>query len=97
MEAAERDLTTITGQHPVQTEGQRSVAAFKLREGMKIGVMVTLRGRRMYDFMDKLTRTWRCPRLRDFRVSRRTRSTGAAATRSVSGATGLPGGRVTLD
>ena len=65
MEAAERDLTTIAGQHPVQTKAKRSVAAFKLREGMKIGVMVTLRGRRMYDFMDKLMNV-ALPRLRDF-------------------------------
>jgi large subunit ribosomal protein L5 len=65
MEAAERDLTTITGQHPVQTKAKRSVAAFKLREGMRIGVMVTLRGRRMYDFMDKLMNV-ALPRLRDF-------------------------------
>jgi len=65
MEAAERDLTTITGQHPVQTKAKRSVAAFKLREGMKIGVMVTLRGRRMHDFMDKLMNV-ALPRLRDF-------------------------------
>jgi large subunit ribosomal protein L5 len=65
MEAAERDLTTITGQHPVQTKAKRSVAAFKLREGMKIGVMVTLRGRRMYDFLDKLMNV-ALPRLRDF-------------------------------
>jgi len=65
MEAAERDLTTITGQHPVQTKAKRSVATFKLREGMKIGVMVTLRGRRMYDFLDKLMNV-ALPRLRDF-------------------------------
>jgi large subunit ribosomal protein L5 len=65
MEAAERDLTVITGQHPVQTKAKRSVAAFKLREGMKIGVMVTLRGRRMYDFLDKLMNV-ALPRLRDF-------------------------------
>jgi large subunit ribosomal protein L5 len=65
MEAAERDLTTISGQHPVQTKAKRSVAAFKLREGMKIGVMVTLRGRRMYDFLDKLMNV-ALPRLRDF-------------------------------
>ena len=54
MEAAERGLTTITGQHPVQTKAKRSVAAFKLREGMKIGVMVTLRGRRMYHRVEVL-------------------------------------------
>ena len=65
MEAAERDPTTITGQHPVQTKAKRSVAAFKLREGMKIGVMVTLRGRRIYDFLDKLMNV-ALPRLRDF-------------------------------
>jgi large subunit ribosomal protein L5 len=65
MENAVRDLSDITGQRPVVTRAKRSVAAFKLREGMPIGCMVTLRGRRMYDFLDKLVNV-ALPRLRDF-------------------------------
>jgi large subunit ribosomal protein L5 len=65
IENARRDLTDITGQLPVVTRAKRSVAAFKLREGMPIGVMVTLRGQRMYDFLEKLI-TLALPRLRDF-------------------------------
>jgi len=65
MGAAVRDITTITGQRPVVTRAKRSIAAFKLREGMPIGCMVTLRGRRMYDFLDKLINV-ALPRLRDF-------------------------------
>jgi large subunit ribosomal protein L5 len=65
MDNAVRDLTDITGQRPVVTRAKRSVAAFKLREGMAIGCMVTLRGRRMYDFLDKLVNV-ALPRLRDF-------------------------------
>jgi large subunit ribosomal protein L5 len=65
MENAVRDLTDITGQRPVVTKAKRSVAAFKLREGMPIGAMVTLRGRHMYDFLDKLINV-ALPRLRDF-------------------------------
>jgi large subunit ribosomal protein L5 len=65
MDAAVRDLTAITGQKPVITKAKRSVAAFKLREGMPIGIMVTLRGERMYDFLDKLINA-ALPRLRDF-------------------------------
>jgi large subunit ribosomal protein L5 len=65
IENARRDLTDITGQQPVTTRAKRSVAAFKLREGMPIGVMVTLRGQRMYDFLEKLI-TLALPRLRDF-------------------------------
>ena len=65
MDNAVRDLTDITGQHPVVTRAKRSVAAFKLRQGMAIGCMVTLRGRRMYDFLDKLVNV-ALPRLRDF-------------------------------
>ncbi|WIG60245.1 MAG: LSU ribosomal protein L5p (L11e) [Ktedonobacterales bacterium] len=65
MENAVRDLGEITGQHPVVTRAKRSVAAFKLREGMAIGCMVTLRGQRMYDFLDKLVSV-ALPRLRDF-------------------------------
>jgi len=65
MEAAVADLATITGQRPVITRAKRSVAAFKLREGMQIGCMVTLRGPRMYIFLDKLMNA-ALPRLRDF-------------------------------
>jgi large subunit ribosomal protein L5 len=65
MDNAVRDLSDITGQRPVVTRAKRSVAAFKLREGNAIGCMVTLRGRRMYDFLDKLMNV-ALPRLRDF-------------------------------
>ncbi len=54
MEAAERDLTAISGQHPIITRSRRSIANFRLRAGMPIGMKVTLRGQRMYDFLDKL-------------------------------------------
>jgi large subunit ribosomal protein L5 len=70
LESAEKDLATISGQHPVVTKSKRSIAAFKLRTGMPIGMMVTLRGRRMYEFMDRLVSVV-LPRIRDFRgVSR---------------------------
>jgi large subunit ribosomal protein L5 len=65
MDAAIADLTAITGQRPVITRAKRSVAAFKLREGMPIGCMVTLRGARMYYFLDKLINV-ALPRIRDF-------------------------------
>jgi large subunit ribosomal protein L5 len=65
MDAAIADLAAITGQRPVITRAKRSVAAFKLREGMQIGCMVTLRGQRMYLFLDKLLNV-ALPRLRDF-------------------------------
>lgn len=65
MDNAVRDLTDITGQKPVVTKAKRSVAAFKLREGNPIGCMVTLRGERMYYFLDKLMNV-ALPRLRDF-------------------------------
>src|SRR5579862_1252268 len=65
MDAAVADLATITGQRPVITRAKRSVAAFKLREGMQIGCMVTLRGDHMYYFLDKLINA-ALPRLRDF-------------------------------
>ena len=65
MDAAVADLATITGQRPVITRAKRSVAAFKLREGMQIGCMVTLRGKRMYLFLDKLLNV-ALPRIRDF-------------------------------
>jgi len=70
LEAAEGDLAAISGQHPVITRAKRSIASFKLRAGMPIGVMVTLQGRRMYDFFDKLVNVV-LPRIRDFQgVSR---------------------------
>jgi large subunit ribosomal protein L5 len=65
MDAAVSDLTAITGQRPVITRAKKSVAAFKLREGMPIGCMVTLRGARMYYFLDKLINV-ALPRIRDF-------------------------------
>ncbi len=65
MEAAVADLAAITGQRPVITRAKRSVAAFKLREGMQIGCMVTLRGDHMYYFLEKLINV-ALPRLRDF-------------------------------
>ncbi len=54
LEAAEKDLTAISCQHPVITRAKRSIAAFRLRTGMPIGMKVTLRGQRMYDFLEKL-------------------------------------------
>ncbi|WP_069805728.1 50S ribosomal protein L5 [Thermogemmatispora onikobensis] len=65
MEAAVTDLSLITGQRPVITHARRSVASFKVRKGMQIGCMVTLRGERMYYFLDKLMNV-ALPRLRDF-------------------------------
>ena len=65
LEAAERDLAAISGQHPVTTRAKRSVAAFKLRTGMPVGLKVTLRGKRMYDFFDKLVNAV-LPRVREF-------------------------------
>lgn len=65
LEAAESDLATISGQHPVTTRAKKSIAAFRLREGMTIGLKVTLRGKRMYDFYEKLVNTVLC-RIREF-------------------------------
>ena len=65
LEAGENDLVAISGQHPVITRAKKSIAAFKLREGMPIGLMVTLRGERMYDFFDKLVNAV-LPRIQDF-------------------------------
>ena len=70
LEGAEKDLTAIAGQHPVITRARKSIAAFKLRAGMPVGMVVTLRGRRMYDFFDKLVSVV-LARIRDFQgVSR---------------------------
>ncbi len=65
MEVATNTLRKITGQQPIQTAAKNSIAGFKLREGNKIGLKVTLRGERMYEFMDRLIATV-LPRLRDF-------------------------------
>lgn len=71
MEVATNTLTKITGQHPVPTTAKNSIAGFKLREGNKIGLKVTLRGDRMYEFADRLI-SLVIPRLRDFHgVSRK--------------------------
>jgi large subunit ribosomal protein L5 len=66
IDAAVGDLTQIAGQKPVVTRAKRSIAAFKLREGMPIGAMVTLRGEMMYEFLDRLVAV-SLPRIRDFR------------------------------
>ena len=66
MEAAVNDLTIITGQRPVMTKARKSIANFKLREGRLIGTKVTLRGDRMWSFLDRLMST-ALPRVRDFR------------------------------
>lgn len=65
LEAAERDLTAISGQHPIITRAKKSIAAFRLRAGMPIGLKVTLRGERMYHFLDKLINAV-LPRIREF-------------------------------
>ena len=66
LESAVKDLTTIAGQKPVITKAKKSVANFKLREGMSIGCKVTLRGEKMYEFADRLINL-ALPRVRDFR------------------------------
>jgi len=65
MEGAVAELAQISGQRPVITKARKSIAAFKLREGMSIGCMVTLRGDRMYEFLDRLVNV-ALPRVRDF-------------------------------
>jgi large subunit ribosomal protein L5 len=70
LEAAEADLMAISGQHPVTTRAKKSISAFRVREGMPIGLKVTLRRRRMYDFFDKLVNVM-LARMREFQgVSR---------------------------
>ncbi|HEY4662817.1 MAG TPA: 50S ribosomal protein L5 [Candidatus Humimicrobiaceae bacterium] len=66
LESASRDLAVITGQKPVITKARKSIAGFKLRQGNPIGCMVTLRGNRMYEFLDRLLSV-AIPRIRDFR------------------------------
>jgi large subunit ribosomal protein L5 len=71
LDAAVSDLAQITGQKPVITRAKRSIAGFKVRQGMPIGATVTLRGRRMYEFLDRMINL-ALPRIRDFRgISRR--------------------------
>jgi large subunit ribosomal protein L5 len=65
LEAAEKDLADISGQHPIITRAKKSIAAFRLRSGMTIGLKVTLRGERMYHFFDKLVNI-ALPRMREF-------------------------------
>ena len=65
LESAERDLVAISGQHPVITRAKKSIAAFRLRTGMPIGLKVTLRGERMYDFFEKLVNAV-LPRMHEF-------------------------------
>lgn len=66
LEASLAEIATITGQKPVVTRAKKAIAAFKLRQGMPVGVMVTLRGDRMYNFLDRLINL-SLPRIRDFR------------------------------
>jgi large subunit ribosomal protein L5 len=66
LDTAVEELKSVTGQKPVVTKAKKSIAAFKLREGMNIGAMVTLRGDRMYEFLDRLISV-ALPRVRDFR------------------------------
>jgi large subunit ribosomal protein L5 len=66
LDSAVEEIRLITGQQPVITKAKKSIAAFKLREGMRIGAMVTLRGDRMYEFLDRLISV-ALPRVRDFR------------------------------
>jgi large subunit ribosomal protein L5 len=71
LEGAETDLAAISGQHPITTRAKKSIANFRLREGMPVGLKVTLRGERMYDFLDKLMNTVLC-RIREFQGVPRT-------------------------
>jgi large subunit ribosomal protein L5 len=66
MDAAVADLTKITGQKPMVTKSRKAIASFKLRQGLAVGCMVTLRGDRMYEFLDRLINV-AMPRIRDFR------------------------------
>lgn len=66
LDSSKQELSTITGQQPVVTRAKKAIAGFKIREGMPVGVMVTLRGDRMYAFLDRLINL-ALPRIRDFR------------------------------
>ena len=86
LEAAQAELAAIAGQAATITRAKKSIAAFKLREGTPIGCRVTLRGDRMWDFLDRLITT-ALPRVRDFRGCRTRASTVAATTPSASAST----------
>ena len=97
IEAAVGDLTAITGQKPVVTRAKKSIAAFKLRAGMPIGAMVTLRGQRMYEFLDRLVAI-ALPRIRDFRgVSPNSFDGRGNYTLGSAGADRVPGDRLRQD
>jgi large subunit ribosomal protein L5 len=66
MDGAVKDLTSLTGQKPIVTKSRKAIAAFKLRQGVPVGAKVTLRGDRMYEFLDRLINV-AMPRIRDFR------------------------------
>ena len=83
LEAAAKDLQTITGQKPVYTKAKKSIANFKIREGMAIGCKVTLRGDRMYEFLDRLVNL-ALPRVRDFRGVNPNSFDGRGTMRSAS-------------
>ena len=83
IDGALRDLAAITGQKPQVTKARKSIAQFKLREGMPIGAHVTLRGDRMWEFLDRLL-SLALPRIRDFRGLRPASSTATATTPSAS-------------
>ena len=83
IDSAVEDLTVISGQKPLITKAKKSIAAFKLREGMPIGVKVTLRGSRMYEFLDKFMNI-ALPRVRDFRGVNPQSFDGRATTPSAS-------------
>ena len=85
IDAALEDLQAVTGQRPVITRAKKSIAAYKLREGMPIGVMVTLRGEMMFEFLDRLTSAALPADPRLPRCLRRTRSTDGETTHWVSG------------
>ena len=83
MDHAVGDLTKIAGQKPVVTKSKKAIAGFKIRDGVPIGCMVTLRGVQMYEFLDRFV-TIALPRVRDFRGISGVRSTAAATTTSAS-------------
>jgi large subunit ribosomal protein L5 len=84
IDAAVGDLTQIAGQKPVVTRAKKSIAAFKLREGMPIGAMVTLRGEMMYEFLDRLIAV-SLPRIRDFRgISPNSSGSSSSSRRSTT-------------
>ena len=84
LDGAMDELTTIAGQRAQMRRARKSIAGFKIREGMPIGAKVTLRGARMYEFLDRLV-SIALPRIRDFRgLEPAARSTAAATTRSAS-------------